>query len=207
MTGRIVTVRHGRPDVDRDMRISAREYGDWWTNYDKTGLAPDQHPPDSLLELAAECDVILCSTMPRAIETAAKLVDAARIVPQDAIFVEAPLPAPPIPLFKMSPTSWGRVSRAFWFVGYAPDGMESHRDAIRRVRRVTDRLIEFAERGEDVLLCAHGYLNWMIDGHIRRRGWTRITHVGDNDYWSYRAYRETVPATAPAQGQIVAEGQ
>ncbi|ADM09803.1 hypothetical protein PB2503_08739 [Parvularcula bermudensis HTCC2503] len=189
MAGKIVTVRHGRPNVDRNVRISAREYGEWWANYDLAGLAPDQSPPDDLLAIAAECDVIICSTMPRAIETAASLVQDARIVPQDAIFVEAPLPPPPIPFLKLSPTNWGRVSRVFWFLGYAPKGTESHREARRRVRKVAQRLIDFAAEGNNVLLAAHGYLNWMVDGAMKRRNWRRLCHVGDNHYWSYRIYR------------------
>lgn len=189
MTGRIVTVRHGRPDMDRSVKITAKEYGEWWANYDLSGLAPGEEPSKELLKVASECDIIVCSTMPRAIETAAKLVDGARIVPRDPSFVEAPLPAPPVPFLKLDPTSWGRVSRVFWFLGYAPNEMENHVKAHRRVRNVAEKLIEYAEDGHDVLLAAHGYLNWMLDGKLRKRGWRKIQHVGDNDFWSFRTYR------------------
>lgn len=189
MVGRIITVRHGRPNVDRNVRITAEEYGAWWQNYDKSGLAPGEAPPDKLRAVAAECDTIVCSTMPRAIETAASLVDDGRIVPQDAMFVEAPLPPPPVPWIKLSPTMWGRVSRVFWFLGYAPGGAENHAQVWRRVGRLSRELIGYANKGDDVLLCAHGYLNWMIDAYLRRRGWDRVAHEGNNDFWSWRAYR------------------
>lgn len=205
MTSKIVTVRHGRPDMDRTVRITAREYGEWWANYDLAGLAPDQEPPDHLLEVAAGCDVIICSTLPRAIETASKLVNGSRVVPQDALFVEAPLPPPPIPLIKLNPIMWGRVSRVFWFLGYAPDGVENHLKARARVRHVADRLVEYAERGEDVLLAAHGYLNWMLDRQMRKRGWARVEHIGGNDYWSYRTYRRTAPRPQPTREAMTAE--
>lgn len=205
MTGRIVTVRHGRPNVDRSVRITAREYGEWWANYDKSGLAPGEAPPDALKKIAASSDIIVCSTMPRAIETAAKLVDGARIVPQDALFVEAPLPPPPIPFLKLSPTTWGCVSRVFWFLGFAPEGVESRRAAIKRVVRVCDTLLEYADRGDNVLLAAHGYLNWMIDTHMRRRGWRKVEHVGENHYWSYRRYAPPAPKRAGAGKAVMAE--
>ncbi|WOI54640.1 hypothetical protein [Parvularcula sp. LCG005] len=193
MTGRIITARHGRPNVDRSVRITAKEYGAWWANYDLSGLAPGEEPPGSLVEAAGDCHVVLSSTLPRAIETAAKIVDHARHVPQDAMFVEAPLPPPPVPFLKLSPTTWGVISRIFWFVGLSPKGVETHRGAWRRVRQIADRLIEHAERGDHILLCAHGYVNWMLDGHLRKRGWGRECHVGDNDYWSWRSYRRVAP--------------
>ena len=175
--------------MDRGVRITAREYGEWWANYDLAGLAPGEAPPQSLVDLADECEVVLCSTLPRAIETADRIVDGARIVPRNSLFVEAALPPPPVPWIKLSPTAWGRISRVFWFLGYTPRGVESHRRARARVREIADLLIAEAADGDDVLLCAHGYLNWMFDNHIRRRGWDRIVHEGENEYWSYRAYR------------------
>ena len=183
------------PNMNRDVRITAREYGQWWARYDESGLAPGEEPPQSLVDLASECDVVLCSTLPRAIETADKIVDDARIVPQNALFVEAPLPPPPVPLVRLSPTMWGRISRAFWFLGYSPKETESHRGARARVRQIADLLVDEASDGDDVLLCAHGYLNWMFDRHIRRRGWQRVVHEGENEYWSYRAYAQEAPRT------------
>ena len=61
MSGRIITARHGCPDVDRSVRITAEEYGTWWANYDLAGLAPGQEPPQSLLDIASECALVLSS--------------------------------------------------------------------------------------------------------------------------------------------------
>lgn len=204
MVGRIITARHGRPDLSRDVRITAREYGNWWAQYDMSGLHPDEHPPESLLEVASSATHIICSTLPRAIETAEKIVDEGRIVPQDSLFVEAPLPPPPIPLIRLRPGTWGVVSRTFWIFGYAPNGAEGHFAAWRRVKMIADRLIDLSAEG-DVVLCAHGYLNWMIDRHMqKKRRWQKVAHEGANHYWSWRAYERTVPETMPA-GQRTAE--
>ncbi|NNU16380.1 histidine phosphatase family protein [Parvularcula sp. ZS-1/3] len=199
MTGMIVTARHGRPNVDRSVKITAREYGFWWANYDKTGLAPGQTPPDGLVNIASEAEVVLCSTLPRAIETADRVTNGARIVPRDALFVEAPLPPPPFfpDFIKLTPTTWGVISRAFWFVGYAPEGCESHRRARRRVKKVVERLTSEVDKVDgDVLLCAHGYLNWMVHRVLIKRGWKLVDHQGGNDYWSHRAYRRQTPPAA-----------
>ncbi|MEM9495163.1 MAG: histidine phosphatase family protein [Pseudomonadota bacterium] len=205
MSGRIITARHGRPDLSRDPWISAREYGDWWTRYDASGLHPDERPPASLIDLAKNAEKVLSSTLPRAIETASQATKGERDVPANALFVEAPLPPPPFPSWmKLRPGAWGVVSRTLWFCGFAPPGVENHSQAWDRVRQVTALLAEEAERG-DVLLCAHGYLNWMIDRQLRKENWTRVQRDGGNRYWSWRIYEppaglaERAEAPAPAQ--------
>ena len=196
MTGRIITVRHGKPDISRDVRITAREYGDWWAQYNLSGLDPAEQPPESLLKATEHATHIICSTMPRAIETASMIVEEGRVVPQDSLFVEAPLPPPPVPFLRLRPGTWGVISRTFWFFGFAPDGSENHSAAWQRVHMIAERLIDLASEG-DVVLCAHGYLNWMIDSHMRkRRKWDRVDHQGRNHYWSWRAYELTAPEVA-----------
>ena len=190
MAGRIITARHGRPNLSRDCRISAQEYGDWWRQYDESGLHPDEAPPAALIDHAKNAQVVLSSTLPRAVETARHVLSGAgrdHEAPADPMYVEAPLPPPPVPLLRLRPGTWGVVSRAFWFWGYTPTGIESHRQSWSRVRRVADQLAEHARDG-DVLLCAHGYLNWMLDWHFRRNEWRRVDEAGGNHYWSWRVY-------------------
>lgn len=199
-TGRIITARHGRPNLSREVHITAREYGDWWSQYDASGLHPDERPPQSLVDLATEARTVLSSTMPRAIETARHATRGERDAPAEPLFVEAPLPPPPVPFLKLSPGKWGVVSRIFWFLGYAPGGVENHAETWGRVDRIADRLISEAASG-DVLLCAHGYLNWMIDRKLRHSGWRRVGREGGNRYWSWRIYEPVsaeriVPDTA-----------
>ena len=197
MAGRIITVRHGRPDLSRDKKISARQYGDWWAAYDRAGLASDQSPPEQLYDLAAEAQTVLSSTLPRAIETAAWATNGNRHVPADEMFVEAPLPPPPVPLIKLRPGTWGVVSRSFWFWGFAPNGIENHRQAWERVAQICERLGAIAKDG-DVMLCAHGYLNWMIDRRMPKHGWRRTARHGANNYWSWRIYETAEANVTPA---------
>lgn len=195
MTGRIITARHGRPDLSRDLRITAKEYGNWWSKYDASGLHPDERPPESLIALAARAQTVLSSTLPRAIETASQATAGTREIPADSIYVEAALPPPPVPFLKLRPGTWGVISRSFWFLGYAPSGVENHFQTWGRVRKIANRLEEHAENG-DVLLCAHGYLNWMIDRQLLKTGWKRTDRDGGNRYWSWRVYES--PKTAGA---------
>ena len=195
MAGRIITARHGRPNLSRDVRIRAADFGAWWAQYDESGLHPDETPPQSLIDIAARATTVLSSTLPRAIETARHATGGAREVPADPMFVEAPLPPPPVPFLKLSPTSWGVISRSFWFLGYAPGGVENHFEAWARVDEIAGRLIDYAADG-DVLLCAHGYLNWMIDRKSRSAGWRRAGREGGNHYWSWRTYEPAAQRAA-----------
>jgi broad specificity phosphatase PhoE len=185
--GRIITARHGMPNLSRKMRITARDYGDWWANYDASGLHPDERAPASLIALARGAKTVLSSSLPRAIETARAATEGRLEAPADPMFVEAPLPPPPIPLLRLSPGQWGVVSRLFWVFGYAPDGVEPVGETWRRVDRIVERLADVATQG-DVLLCAHGYLNWMIDRRLRRAGWRRSEREGGHNYWSWRVF-------------------
>lgn len=205
MTGRIITVRHGRPNLARNLKISAKDYGAWWARYDASGLHPDEEPPPALIEMAKTSKTVLSSTLPRAIETAREVTLGAREVPADPIYVEAPLPPPPAPDFiKLSPGQWGVVSRALWCMGYAPPGIESEREAWRRVSEIVERLGEHARAG-DVLLCAHGFLNWMLDRRLKRAGWRQTSSDGGHHYWSWRVYEAARKSAAARATTAAAE--
>lgn len=194
-TRRIVTARHGRPALARDRRMGWRDYGEWWAEYERAGLHHDERPPDELKKIASASPVILSSTRPRAIETARMAAGDAADIPAHDLFVEMPLPPPPLPLARLTPGVWGVVSRTYWFLGYAP-GAESHAAGWRRIARAREALIAHAAAG-DVLLCAHGYFNWMLDVSLRRHGWKRLYDGGSN-YWSWRIYEGLAPVASPA---------
>lgn len=204
MAGHIITARHGRPNLSRDMRISARAYGDWWKRYDASGLHPDERPPTALVKLAEGAKTVLSSTLPRAVETARQVTSGKRSVPADAMYVEAPLPPPPVPYLKLRPGQWGVISRAFWVFGFSPVGVERVGDAWKRVDAIIESLQRHAERG-DVLLCAHGYLNWMIHRRLTKRGWALASQDGGHHYWSWRVYAPAKAAAPAADLRTAAE--
>jgi broad specificity phosphatase PhoE len=184
--GSIVIARHGRPIGDRTIRIDWRGYEDWWATYDRSGLSPGQSPPPALIEAAGKADVIFCSTLPRAIETAAA-VRAGRPVLQDRIFVEAPLPPPPV-WGRRTPRAWGVWARASWWLGRAA-GQESRPEAQLRAQAAVATLTARALRGENVILLGHGWFNRMMRPVLKRAGW-RCVVDGKDDYWSFRRYEK-----------------
>lgn len=185
--GSIVIARHGQPDADRTVQINWREYIDWWSAYNRTGLMAGQLPPERLLHYAADANVVFASTFPRAIKTAEAVAGGKPII-SDAVFVEAPLPPPHIP-GKRNPRAWGVWARVFWWFG-RHDGEESRRAAEVRAEAAAATLTARALRGENVLLCAHGWFNRMIRPVLKRQGWRCVEDGGDS-YWSFRRYEKT----------------
>jgi broad specificity phosphatase PhoE len=184
--GTIVIARHGQPHLDRKVRLNRHGYREWWANYDRAQLHPDERPPPELVRLAEGSDVIFASTLPRAIHTA-ELVAGGRQIITDPVFIEAPLPPPPI-LGKRSPRSWGVWSRIAWWLGMH-DGMESRRQAEVRAEAAVATLTAQALRGQNVLLCAHGWFNRMMRPILKAQGWREVED-GRDDYWSYRRYEK-----------------
>lgn len=184
--GTIVIARHGQPHADRTVRIDRRGYRDWWAGYDLAGLHPDERPPEKLVELAAKSDVIYASTLQRAIHTA-QMVAGGREIVTDPVFVEAPLPPPPL-WGRRRPGSWGVWARVAWWLGFHEDG-ESRAEAELRAEAAVATLTAQALRGQNVLLCAHGWFNRMMRPILRAQGWREVEDGGDK-YWSYRRYEK-----------------
>ena len=100
----------------------------------------------------------------------------------------------------------GRHQPLVLVLGYAPGGVETHRESWGRVDEIVERLIDYAAEG-DVLLCAHGYLNWMIDRKLRSSGWRRAGREGGNHYWSWRTYEPAAQRTTSGAANAAAAAE
>ncbi len=185
--GSIVLARHGEPALSRKVRLSARQYLDWWARYETGGLLPGQSPPRHIADAAAKAGLIFASTRARSIETATA-VCSGRPLSIDEIFIEAPLPPPNWPdWIRLSPRAWGVISRFWWwFLGHH-GGQETKAQAKVRAKQAARRLDAEALAGHHVLVVAHGFFNTMIGIELQRRGW-RLTSDRGFKYWSTRTF-------------------
>jgi len=184
--GSIVIVRHGQPHADRSVRVDRRGFREWWANYDLSPLHPGEKAPEALLRLAERSDVIFASTLQRAIHTA-QMIAGGREIVTDPVFVEAPLPPPPL-WGRRSPDAWGVIARAAWWSGMS-EGGETRREAEIRAEAAVATLTAQALRGQNVLLCAHGWFNRMMRPILKSQGWREVEDGGDA-YWSFRRYEK-----------------
>ncbi|WP_429911044.1 histidine phosphatase family protein [Glycocaulis sp.] len=183
LPGSIIIARHGEPDADRRMVLDWRGYEKWWADYDLAGLKNGQSAPKALCEAAGQAHSVYASTLIRAIETAQACVGT-REITQNSVFIEAPLPPPPIP-GRFKARTWGVYARCTWWLGMAR-GKETRAQAETRAEEAAAILIEAAQHG-DVALFAHGWFNRMLRPVLKRHGYVCVRDGGD-DYWSWRKY-------------------
>jgi hypothetical protein len=185
--GAIILARHGEPALSRKVKLSAQQYRDFWARYEVLGILPGQTPPPALKEIVEKAGTLLSSTRLRSIESASALAGARQVV-QHAELIEAPLPPPPWPAWiRFSPKIWGFLARFWWWFFDHHEGQETRRAAERRAIEAADLLISYAERGEDVVVLAHGFFNYMIGRALKRRGW-KLTASEGYKYWSTRRF-------------------
>src|SRR5690606_30940994 len=180
--GAIVLARHGEPALSRKVRLNAAEYRQFWARYEVLGILPGQTPPSPLMEFVAKAGSFLSSTRLRSIESATALAQG-REFARHPVFVEAPLPPPNWPRWlKLSPPLWGFIARVWWWFFNHHEGLETRREAESRADQAAELLVELADGGEDVVLLAHGFFNFMIGRALKRRGW-RLASSQGYKYW------------------------
>jgi len=181
--GAITLTRHGKPKVRRRGWCDRDGFNTWWAAYEAAGLTPNSRPPEVLRQEAERATQLFMSPKQRAVETA-RAAAGDRPVEANDLFLEAPLPAPPLP-FHMPVTFWWVISWFYWWFGFKGDF--EHRNATNaRATAATEFLIAEAAKG-DVLVCAHGWFNRMVGWRLRRKGWRMIYNGGDA-FWGWRKY-------------------
>lgn len=187
--GAVILTRHGKPALSRRCLLSPLGYGRWWAEYERLGLFPGQTAPTSLSDTVRAAGVVISSTRLRARESAA-LAAPEREVDVDPLFIEAPLPPPPLPEWiRLSPRLWGVVSRFWWHVFNNHGGQETRVEAEARAERAADLVVAAAAGGQDVVVFAHGYFNHMVGAALKARGW-RLTRNQGFKYWSQRRFEK-----------------
>lgn len=188
-TKTILIGRHGKPALSRKVWLSANGYKKWWQAYDEGGLEANQKIPRKLLNKVAKIDYIISSPLRRAHETALAVAGDREIIIED-IYVEAPLPPPPIPeVIKFRPKIWGFIARCTWFIGLNYDS-ESHEEAKMRANLAAQKLANLAEQHNSIALFAHGWFNRMMRPYLLSLGYKCVEDGGDM-HWSYRIYEKS----------------
>lgn len=185
--GAIILARHGEPALSRKVRLTASDYREFWATYEIMGILPGQTPPDTLREFVADCGALLSSTRLRSIESAQSLAGE-RPFEQHDLLIEAPLPPPNLPKWiKLHPSLWGFLARVWWWFFDHHEGGESRSEAEARADRAAALLIGLAAGGENVVVLAHGFFNFMIGRSLRKLGWKLVASEGYK-YWSMRRF-------------------
>jgi hypothetical protein len=185
--GAIILARHGEPALSRKVRLNAAEYREFWATYEILGILPGQTPPKQLVQFVETCGRLVSSTRLRSIESAQALARD-REFERHEILIEAPLPPPNWPRWiRLPPSIWGFIARVWWWFFDHHEGQETRSQAEERADRAAAMLIGLAAGGENVVVLAHGFFNFMIGRSLRKLGWKLVASEGYK-YWSMRRF-------------------
>ncbi len=181
----ITLLRHGKPIIPSLNKLSAFTFYEWVREYNLSGLYPSSKPTLKASSFAKECNVIVCSDLPRSIESA-KALNAGDVILSDAIFNEVGLPVAKWQTLKLSPKVWAVTFRVLWLLGYSRN-TESFKEAKARAIEAVKKLIEIAHEYERVLVVGHGVFNRILANELRKSGWSGPKCPGTK-HWSMGVY-------------------
>lgn len=181
---KIVLLRHGEPNVPTTGRILADELARWIDIYNASGIKPESYPSIEVLCIARDCNAVVCSDLPRCIESAATLGVVSQYI--DPEFRELCLPHGHFPWLRLTAQIWAICFRLLWFLGYSSQ-CESFAQARRRAENAAHRLEEIAAHQGSVLLLGHGMLNRYIARALIKQGWSGSKYPSD-EYWGCDVY-------------------
>ena len=182
----IVILRHGKPNIPSLSSISPDEFSEWVNLYNVSGLSSSSKPTLEAIEIANKSKVVVCSELPRSIQSANAL-NVKEITLKSYLFNEAGLPISSLKFPRLSPKAWAIIFRIFWFFGYS-NNSESFKEAKVRAVKAANKLIELAESESSVLFVGHGVYNRMIANELNASGWKGPKSPGTK-HWSYGVYK------------------
>jgi broad specificity phosphatase PhoE len=182
----ITLLRHGKSDIPSLKKISASSFHGWVKNYNTSGLCPSSKPTTKALSCAKQCKAIVCSDLPRSIESA-KALKAGNILLSSALFNEAGLPVASWRTLKLSPNVWAVIFRFLWLLGYS-NNSESFKETKMRAAEAVKKLTEVAYQHESVLFVGHGVYNRFLAKELKRSGWSGPNNPGSS-HWSFGVYK------------------
>jgi broad specificity phosphatase PhoE len=181
----IVLLRHGKPDFRKHGNLSASEFHEWVESYNLAGLMALNKPSKKTIEIANGCNIVVCSDLPRSIESAHAL-EVNKIDLVESLFREIELPHGSFPSPKLPPNVWVVLFRILCVLGYSSNG-ESLRAAKLRASKGANKLKEIAENNSSVLFVGHGFVNRLIAKELLSSGWQGPTSPG-KQFWEFGVY-------------------
>jgi broad specificity phosphatase PhoE len=182
----VIILRHGKVNYPPIKILSARDFVDWVESYNSNELDRTIKPTDDALGIANRAGAVVCSDLPRSVESAKCLgIDKPTVI--DSGFQEAGLPIGSWKFPKLSVRLWAIIFRASWFFGYS-NGSESLTEAKERAKKSAQKLVRLAQEYKVVLFVGHGVMNRLIANELRKLGW-KGPKVPSRKYWEFGVYQ------------------
>ena len=180
----ITLIRHGKPDMPANQKISLKKFSEWIDAYNNASLCPKLAPDVEVLTIAKNSKAVICSHLSRSTCSASHLGVQPTFI--DPLFREMEMPYWSFASPAISPNIWAILLRLCWFAGFTSNA-ESFKDARLRAIQATDQLIKFAQEHHQITFVGHGLLNRSIAKTLIKKGWLGPKNPGKK-YWEYGVY-------------------
>ena len=172
--GRLFLIRHGpsaHPSMSGLLDHAAIER--WRAGYDACGIERDAMPPAELVERIGGVDRVLCSDLPRTMESA-RAIWSGKAIESTALLREVPLPIPTLGGIRAPFAIWATAIAVGWGVDILR-GEDCPREDEERVQSAMAWCEERQrEAGESATLAVvtHGVMRRLLATRLCERGWT-----------------------------------
>jgi len=178
-------MRHGKPLIDKHLRLNASEFGIWVERYNAAGIDAQCPPPPIAIEQVNQCSMTVCSDLPRSVESA-RALGVERVGLTDHMFREMDMPHAAWRFPKISLLVWLVFFRLAWAFGYSSN-VESFKAAKERAHDCAEYLVRLASTHHAVLFVGHGSLNWFIAKYLKNMGWLS-SKMAPRRYWEFSVF-------------------
>jgi len=163
----IILIRHAKVDIDNTKKIDVQSLKKWVESYDNASIAVDSLPSEETVILAKKADVVVTSTLRRAIDSAKVL--GVEVHMQNALFNEATIPEIVISYLKLKPKSWLVILRVMLLLelGKKETSLKASKE---QAKKAAIELETLAKEHNKVLLVGHGGMNWLIGKVLIKKG-------------------------------------
>jgi len=185
----IVLIRHGKPKIDISGKMSASDFGKRVADYDRSGIDTEHKPTNEACERAKKCLFIVCSTLPRSIESA-RALNIENPDMTNHLFRECEMPYADWKYPALTGTSWAILFRILQLAGYTSN-TESYKAIKHRVKECAEQLVKLSKKHESVLFVGHGAIIWFIHKQLLRMGWSG-PQKSVKKYWEFGVYTHKI---------------
>ena len=175
----IILIRHAKVDIDNSKKINSFSLQKWVNDYDTAPIQQENQPPKETVAFTQNADVVLTSTLRRAIDSAEVL--GVEVHEQNSLFNEAGIPEVKIPFLEFKPKTWLVILRGLLLLGLGKKDT-SLKVSKSQAREAAQMLLALSDNNESVVLVGHGGMNWLIGKALMREGW-ELEGKASNKNW------------------------
>jgi hypothetical protein len=166
--------------------VDATGVAAWRDAYEAAGIRDDDPAPDDLIALATAADAVACSTAPRAVESARRLIGAREML-VSPLLRELALMCPPLGRVRLPLAAWSVAIGGRRVVDAMRGGPTAAERA--RVAEAAAWIDGLGTRHDSVVVVTHASFRQAVAAVLERAGWRPEPGRRDWRPWSAWHYR------------------